>query len=78
MAHPSFDHAHAGFAAMEVRVARDGPGPRRWRWSIWRDDVLIARSPAVFAGAEEAYQAGRIALIQPRSTSPRPASPRQR
>ena len=66
MAHLSFDHAHAASTAMEVRVDRQGPGRRNWRWSIWRgDDTLIARSPAGFAGAEEAYEAGRRALQRP-------------
>ncbi|MBP0495740.1 hypothetical protein [Roseomonas indoligenes] len=81
MAHPSFDHARADFAPMEVRIDRDGPGPRRWRWrwSLWRDDALIARSPAAFAGAEEAYQAGRMALLQPRPVPlPPTAASRQR
>ncbi|MBP0495691.1 hypothetical protein [Roseomonas indoligenes] len=79
MAHPSFDHARADLSPVKVRIDRDGPGARRWRWSLWRDDALIARSPAGFAGAEEAYQAGRMALLQPRpSRRPPPAAISQR
>ena len=62
-----FDPARGVAAAIEIRVDRAGPGRRSWRWSIWRDEALLARSPAGFAGAEEAFQAGRMALNRPRA-----------
>ena len=66
MMQPSPDRLSGPPAAIEVRVERTGPGQRRWRWALWRDDTVIVQSPAGFAGAEEAYEAGRTVLLRPR------------
>ncbi len=65
-------------ATTEMRVAREGAGRQNWHWSLWRDERLVARSPNGFAGAEEAYQAGRVALLQPRPAPVSPAVARRR
>ena len=56
--HPS----HEAPEAKEIRVSREGAGRNGWRWSIWKGSTLVARSPAGFAGAEAAYEAGRRIL----------------
>ena len=56
--HPS----HEAPEAKEIRISREGSGRNTWRWSIWKGSTLLARSPAGFAGAEAAYEAGRRTL----------------
>ncbi|WP_156963935.1 hypothetical protein [Muricoccus aerilatus] len=54
--------SHEAPKAKEIRISREGPGRNSWCWAIGQGSTLVARSPAGFAGAEAAYEAGRRVL----------------
>jgi hypothetical protein len=52
----------AGYVKIEIRSRT----PRRWGWELYRNgnEVPLSRSDELFRCAEEAWQAGQVALLQ--------------